>query len=149
MLDPKPAAAAHGGRKETAMTYREHVVTTRTEEEPVAGQVVSRSTTFSPSSGEILRRFVVLIFGLIQVDILLRIVLLLLNAQRDNGIVQFIYNTSQLFVAPFEGIFRTNALHAGGSVLDVSAIAALIGWTVLEAIVLWIVSIFRREPYSA
>ena len=57
-----------------------------------------------------------------------------------------ILNVSQLFVAPFEGILRTDALHAAGSVLDVTAIVALVGWTIVELIVLWAVGIFRREP---
>jgi hypothetical protein len=46
-------------------------------------------------------------------------------------------------VAPFEGILRTNALTAGGSVLDVAAILALIGWTLLEMVVLAVVRIAR------
>jgi len=131
------------------MTYQEHVVKTGSDEAPVRDEVVSSKTTYTPSSGELLRRFVIMIFGLIQLDVALRIVLLLLDARQGNGLVQFILNTSQLFVAPFEGIFRTDALHAGGSILDVSAVAALIGWTVLEAIILWIVSLFRREPFAA
>ena len=38
------------------------------------------------------------------------------------------------------GILRTNALSAGGSTLDVAAIVALIGWTILELVVLAIVN---------
>jgi len=122
----------------------EPVVTRR----PVVGttdEVVSE-TVVTPSGGELARRFVVLIFGIIQVLIALRIALLLLAANADNGLVSFIYQASDLFVAPFNGIFGTDALKAGGSVLDIAAIAALVGWTILEAIVLWIVNLFRREP---
>ena len=57
-----------------------------------------------------------------------------------------ILNVSQLFVAPFEGILKTDALHAGASVLDITAIVAMVGWTILELIVIWAVGIFRREP---
>ena len=85
-------------------------------------------------------------FGLIQLVIVARIVLLLLNAREANGIVSGILNISQLFVAPFDGILRTDALHASGSTLDVTAIVALVGWTVVEAIVVAAVAIFRREP---
>ena len=95
---------------------------------------------------EMLRRIVVLIFGIIQVFIALRIVLLLLNAREGNDLVSFILNVSQVFVAPFVGIFNSDALHAGGTVLDIAAIAALVGWTILEAIVLWAVNLLRREP---
>jgi hypothetical protein len=110
------------------------------------GEVVDRTTVVTPSGGEMARRLVVLIFGIIQALIVLRIVLLLLNAREGNDLVGFILSASQLFVAPFVGIFNSDALHAGVSVLDIAAIAALVGWTVLEWIVLWAVNVFRREP---
>jgi hypothetical protein len=107
---------------------------------------VAETSTLTPSGGEVARRIVTLIFGIIQVFIVLRIVLLLLNAREGNGVVQFILDVSQIFVAPFVGIFNTDALKASGSVLDIAAIAALVGWTILEMIVLWVVNIARREP---
>jgi hypothetical protein len=104
-----------------------------------------RSTTVSPGGPEMTRRIVVLVFGLIQIVIGLRIVLLLLDAREANGLVSGILNVSQLFVGPFEGILKTDALHAAGSTLDIAAIVAFVGWTILELIVIWIVGIFRRE----
>ena len=109
------------------------------------GEVVDRTTVVSPSGGELVRRAVLLIFGIIQVLIVLRIALLLLNAREGNALVSFILDLSQVFVAPFIGIFNRDALAAGGSVLDIAAIAALVGWTVLEWIVLWATNLFRRE----
>ncbi|HEX5590573.1 MAG TPA: hypothetical protein VFX65_09815 [Candidatus Limnocylindrales bacterium] len=103
-------------------------------------------TTSGPGGSEMTRRVLVLVFGLIQVVIGLRIVLLLLDAREANGLVSGILNLSQLFVAPFEGILRTDALQASGSILDITAIVAFVGWTVLELIILWAVGIFRREP---
>lgn len=105
-----------------------------------------RSTTSGPGGPELARRVIVLVFGLIQVVIGARIVLLLVDARTANGLVSGILNVSQVFVAPFEGILRTDALHAAGSILDVAAIVALIGWSVLELILLWAIGIFRREP---
>ena len=140
------------------MTYDERVVrqtdervvtpTTTTTAPAVASRdvVVDRSVAMRPSGGETARRIVVLILGVIQIIIALRIFLLLLDAREANGLVRSILDISQVFVAPFDGIFRTNALASGGSILDVAAIAAFVGWTVLEIIVLWIVSVFRREP---
>ncbi|HUQ43280.1 MAG TPA: hypothetical protein VM451_02550 [Candidatus Limnocylindria bacterium] len=144
------------------MTYERRVVT-RTDEDPAivapaapgdpavvapatrTSQVVERAEV-SPSGGEMIRRVVTLIFGIIQAFIVLRIVLLLLNAREGNDLVSFILNTSQIFVAPFNGIFNRDALTAGGSELDIAAIAALVGWTVLELIILWAVNLMRREP---
>jgi hypothetical protein len=120
---------------------------------PAAGQQTvrtdSRRTTTSPGSSELTRRIVVLVFGLIQIVIGARIVLLLLDAREANGLVSGILNISQLFVAPFEGILRTDYLHAAGSILDITAIVAFVGWTVIELIVIWAVGIFRRGPAVA
>jgi hypothetical protein len=107
---------------------------------------VRRTTRISPSGGEMARRVIVLIFGLIQILIGLRVLLLLLNAREANTLVSFILDLSQVFVGPFEGILRTHALQASGSILDLDAIVAFVGWSVLELILLWIVNIFRREP---
>lgn len=105
-----------------------------------------RTTSSDPERPELARRIIVLLFGLIQVVIGLRFVLLLLDAREANGLVSAILDVSQLFVAPFEGILRTDALQSAGSVLDVTAVVAFVGWTILEVIVLWGVGIFRRQP---
>ena len=112
--------------------------TVRTDSRHVTGR--------GPEASELTRRVVVLVFGLIQLVIGARFVLLLLDAREANGLVSGILNISQLFVAPFDGILRTDSLHASGSVLDITAIVAFVGWTIIELIVIWAVGIFRREP---
>ena len=137
------------------MTYDERTVVHRDEVvdgDPVDPRndrgtaVTSRTVETRPSGGAVAGRIVVFLFGLIQVVILLRIVLLLLNAREGNDLVSFILNTSQIFVAPFEGILKTDALHSGGSIFDVAAVVAIVGWSILEALILAAVGIFRREP---
>jgi hypothetical protein len=103
-------------------------------------------TKSSPGGPEMTRRIIVLVFGLIQIVIGARIVLLLLDAREANGLVSGILNVGQLFVAPFVGILGKDSLHAAGSVLDVAAILAFVGWSLLELIVIWALGIFRREP---
>jgi hypothetical protein len=105
-----------------------------------------RMTWAGLDGAETSRRVVVLIFGLIQIVIGARIVLLLVDAREANALVSAVLNISQLFLAPFEGILRTDSLHAAGSVLDITAIVALVGWTTLELVVLWAIGIFRRRP---
>ena len=105
-----------------------------------------RSTRTGPGGSELARRVVVLVFGLIQLVIGARIVLLLLDAREANDLVSGILSVSQVFVAPFDGILRTNSLHAAGSTLDITAIVAFVGVTIIELIVLWAIGIFRREP---
>ncbi len=140
------------------MTYEERVVrdeqpatvpgTTYDTGTTVAGgsSVVERRVTTTPSGGELASRVVILVFGIVQVFIILRIVLLLLNAREGNDLVSFILNTSQVFVAPFNGMLNVDNLKSGGSIFDIAAVLALIGWTVLEALILAAVGVFRREP---
>lgn len=105
-----------------------------------------RITRTDPGASEMTRRVVVLLFGLIQLVIAVRFVLLLLDAREANSLVSGILNVSQVFVGPFDGILRTDNLHSAGSVLDITAIVAFVGWTIIELIVIWAVGIFRREP---
>ena len=124
------------------------IVTTREPTSTVQETVQTdsqRITRTGPGGAEMARRIVVLFFGLIQVVIVARIVLLLLDAREANALVSAVLDISQVFVAPFEGMFGTDALRTAGTVLDITAIVALIGWTILELIVLWIVGIFRRR----
>ena len=131
------------------MTYQERVVR---DDDPAAAptsggsSVIERRVTRTPSGGELAGRVVILLFGIVQVLIIVRIVLLLLNAREGNELVSFFLNTSQVFVSPFNGILNVDNLKAGGSILDIAAVLALVGWTVLEALILAAVGVFRREP---
>ena len=132
------------------MTYDERTVVHRDEAGDLATDhstaVTSRTVESRPSGGTVAGRVVVFLFGIIQALIILRIVLLLMDAREANDLVSFILNASQVFVAPFEGILRTEALKAAGSIFDLAAVLALVGWTILEAIILAGVGVFRREP---
>ena len=108
--------------------------------------VRERRVEYRPSGPELIRRLIVFLFGLIQALILLRIVLLLVAAREGNDLVAFVYNLSELFVAPFRGILGIDAVAAGSSELDIGAIVALIGWTLIEFLILALLNIFRREP---
>ena len=82
-------------------------------------------------------RIVTFAFGVLQALLILRIILLLLVANPGNDIVSFILGVTDPFVEPFIGMFDLNRVTAdSGQVLDVAAIVALIGWTLLEAIIL-------------
>jgi len=123
--------------------YREPVTYPETVTE---GSVVSETVRHTPSGAETARRAVVFLFGIVQALIGIRIVLLLAWANPANELVRFIYDTSAYFIGPFEGILHTNAISAGASVLDIAALVALIGWTILEFLVIALIRIGRREP---
>ena len=119
-------------------TVREDVVPVVTR-----GTVVQRA---SPPSGlTVVQRAFALLFGVIQALIILRIVLLLLIANRNNDIVMAIMNATDVLVDPFRGMFRLDRVSSQvGVVLDVAAIVALIGWTLIEGLVLAILRLGDR-----
>jgi len=99
-------------------------------------RIVTARTDTGISGASVARRVVVFIFGLIQLLIVLRIALQLFDADRANGIVSAILDASAVFVAPFVGVLQTDALRSSGSVVDIAAIVALIGWTIVELVIL-------------
>ncbi len=99
-----------------------------------------------PTPVDYVARIVKLLFGILQVLLILRIVFLLLIANRDNTIVQSILNITEPFVQPFVGMFRFDDVRSGtGSVLDIAAIVALIAWTIVEWLILAILNVFRNR----
>ena len=124
------------------MTYQTDVeVTDRVD--PYVGERVTRRTVRTGSPLGTIERLIVFIFGLIELLIVLRIVFQLFAARESNDLVAAIYNISEVFVAPFRGIFRIDEVQAGATALDVGAIVALFGWIVIELIVLGLVRVFR------
>jgi hypothetical protein len=111
--------------------------------------VSSRRLDFRPSNNETTRRVVVLVFGLIQITLGLRVLLLLLGAREGNLIVSIVNGLGFVLSAPFQGILSISNVASGGSVLDVAAVVALVGWTIIELIVIWSLAVFRREPSAA
>jgi uncharacterized protein YggT (Ycf19 family) len=131
------------------MTREEHrtVYTTDPYGAPVHGVSETHEVVETrPSGGEIARRVTMLAFGIIQLLLVVRIVLLLVGAIETQPLVAGILGLSQPFVAPFVGILGTSAVSGQTGVLDVAAVVALIGWSVLEMVILWAVNVARREP---
>lgn len=130
------------------MTYEEERVVTRTEGDVPAethNHGVSE-VSYRPSPLATLERIIVFVFVLIQALLLMRIILLLLAAREANAIVNTIYELSEVFVAPFRGMFAIDTVQAGQAGLDIAAIVALIGWTLIEILVLALLRIFRPSP---
>lgn len=119
------------------MTYRREVEVIEDDHVPER-HVTQRSNPMAT-----VERVIVFIFSLIQLLIGLRIVLLLVAAREGNDIVSFIYNASEIFVAPFRGILGIEAVEAGQTALDVGAIVALIGWIIIELIIIGLLRLFR------
>ncbi|MDP8904808.1 MAG: YggT family protein [Chloroflexota bacterium] len=106
------------------------------------------AVTYRPGPVAMVERLIIWIFGLIQLLILLRIVLLVLAAREGNPVVAFVYDVSEIFVFPFRGILGRDQIPAGETALDVSAIVALVGWTILELIILGLIRVFRPAHHA-
>jgi len=103
-------------------------------------------TPAGPGGATVLARFVTFLFGVLQVALILRITLLLLVANTGNDVVQLILNITDPFVEPFRGMFQLDRVTADqGSTLDIAAIVALIGWTLVELLVLALIRVFDRR----
>ena len=117
----------------------------------VADRVVTQHETVnsSPSGLEMTRLIVGLGFGILQSLLIIRIILLLLVANRENDIVQLILGVTAPFVNPFRDMFALNQLGSRGSVLDVAAIVALVGWTLIELLIIAILNLGLRRGRTA
>ena len=137
------------------MTDYDRTTVRETEADPAAAPPTryrTAETTYAkgPTAGEMIRRVVLLLFGILQGLIILRIVLLLLVANQGNDIVAAIVNFTDIFVEPFRGMFALDRVRADqGSVLDVAAIVALIAWTLIEFVVVALLSVGARRGEDA
>ena len=101
-----------------------------------------------PGAATVLQRFVIFLFGVLQVALILRVIFLLLVANPDNDVVRLILNLTDPFVEPFRGMFQIDRVSAGESRLDIAAIVALIGWSLVELLVLALVRVFDRRTVT-
>jgi uncharacterized protein YggT (Ycf19 family) len=112
--------------------------------DPSAPEVAGR-----PAGWVMAIRILSLAFGILQTALALRILLLLLGADRSNWVVSAILGLTGPFVEPFRGMFRLDHIGAGSaSILDVSAIAAIVGWTLIEMLILAIIRLADRRTYA-
>jgi uncharacterized protein YggT (Ycf19 family) len=121
-------------------------------QEPAAARVRTTETTVrkGPTGGEVIRRFVMLLFGILQGLLILRVILLLLITNPGNDVVSLILSLTDPFVEPFRGMFQLDRVTAdSGSMLDIAAIVALIGWTLVEALVIALLSLGARRGEDA
>ena len=136
-------------------TVRETRVVDRNRVDPYPDDVVSSTvrttdaTTVpaSPEPAAVAARVIGFFFGILQALLILRIVLLLLVANPGNDIVALILTATDPFVEPFRGMFALDRVRSDvGSVFDLAALVALIGWTLIEALALAALRIFARRP---
>jgi hypothetical protein len=91
-------------------------------------------------------QLVYLVFGVIEALILVRVILRLLGANAAAGFTSLIYGLTAPFVAPFAGVFPSTG--AGGSVLELSSVLAIIIYALLAWVIVRVIHIAaeRNQP---
>lgn len=139
------------------MTDRERTTTHQTtssdpvEPEPRSTAVRTTERAYKPAGpggAAVVARFVTFLFGVLQVALILRIILLLLVANQGNDVVQLILTLTDPFVEPFRGMFQLDRVTAGRQVLDIAALVALIGWSLVEILIIALVRVFDRRTVT-
>lgn len=87
------------------------------------------------------------IFGAIEILLAFRFVLKLLGASLSSGFVSSIYDFSGIFIAPFEGIFRSGTTQGveTTAVFEPATLVAMIVYAVLAWGIVKLISIFSGE----
>jgi hypothetical protein len=85
------------------------------------------------------------VFGIIELLLILRFVLLFVGANAANTFVTWVYTWSGPFAAPFAGIFGQHSVAAGQgvvvqSVFDWTSLVALIAYAVIGAVLVRLLS---------
>ena len=91
------------------------------------------NSTRDASSSQTIEYTIYFLFGVLEVLLLFRLVLKFMGAGITSGFVNFIYNITNLFTLPFEGIFRrgVNEGLETTSILEPATIVAIIVYAVV------------------
>ena len=93
----------------------------------------------------IITRMVDIFVGLVLVILGFRVLFRLFDANSSAGFVQWIYDTSDVIMAPFRGIFPPAVIEPG-NVLDVSALFAIIIYAILGYLLASFLGSFAASP---
>jgi uncharacterized protein YggT (Ycf19 family) len=89
------------------------------------------------SIGSVLSRVVMFIFGLIELLILIRFMLLLFGANAQAGFAQWINQVSGYFMAPFNALFGTQSIK--GATVDWSALVAILVYALVAYLIVRVI----------
>lgn len=87
------------------------------------------------------------VFGILEILLMFRLILKVAGANPASGFVNFIYGLTGLFIAPFEGIFRSGYTEGveTTSVFEPSTLVAIIVYAVLAWGIVMLIRILSRE----
>ncbi len=120
----------------------EKVTVTQTPTATVQTQTVKTRGTVSDFFVSKTNQVIFTFVGIIALLLLLRIVFLLLGANQV-GIVDFILSITQIFVAPFIGIFPSPS--SGASYFEVASVVAIVIYAIFGTILGVIIDLFSTK----
>lgn len=108
---------------------KETITTNENNKELVTEQPMKRQATSYQTAGYL----IYFIFGVLDVLLAFRFVFKLLGANPLSGFVDFTYNLSAIFIAPFAGIFNTSLANGDvtTSVFEPATLVAFIVYAIL------------------
>ena len=123
-----------------SQTVKETITTNSRPSTPVIVRTVGQSEATGYQTAEYIVYFV---FGAIEILMAFRLVLMLSGASLASGFVKFIYDFSQIFVGPFDNIFRSGVAQVTGSTNLVFEPSTLVAIAVYMVIAFGIVQLIR------
>src|SRR3989338_1911718 len=90
-------------------------------------------------------RYVNYFLGAFEALLAARLVLRLLGASPQAAIVNGIYRLTDIIIGPFAGIF-SNVNFGNGSIFDVVAVSAMIGYPILVYLIMELIHLIAKEP---
>lgn len=124
------------------------IETTTVSQNPVTGQV-SKSNVVSTKRGNVedffidkTNQIIYTLVAILNLFIFLRFIFLLLGANRV-GFVTFILNLTNIFVAPAQGIFPSQALEGG--YFEAASLVAILMWLILATILAVVIKLFSSK----
>lgn len=98
--------------------------------------------------GYLITKLVDVFVGLVILLLGLRVLFRLFDANVGAGFVQWVYDTSDVIMAPFRGIFPSATIEPG-NVLDVSALFAILIYAILGYLLTSFLASATAEPAAA
>jgi len=89
--------------------------------------------------GRLLVTFINFFVAVAELFLGMRVLLKLFGANSSNGFVQWVYNSSDVLLDPFRGIFPVREL-SQGSLIDFSALFAMLVYGLLGMVLVWLVA---------
>jgi YggT family protein len=129
---------------------RERVVEQPVYAAPVRDEVVASDAVVADEAADrwsvldLATRLIWFLTGLLLVGLVLRFVFKATGANAGSGFVNFVYNSTAVFVAPFRGIFTDSV--SGNNVFEVSTLIAIVVWALIAFFVTWLLGIVLGGP---